>query len=1145
MTDSNAANVTMLKDQATRQSILKALDRNLLVEAAAGTGKTSSMVQRMVELLRTRKCRNIRTMAAVTFTRKAAAELKLRFRIKLEECVLSETGSARNNLERALQNVEQCFIGTIHSFCGRLLRERPVEAGIDPTFEELDDDADSILRKEAWLEYTSRLLAQDSGGILSGLDELALRLKDLEETFVRFADYPDVSVWPVPEEEPDFKLFDPFREQIFQYVSHMQSLASRLPDEWGSDNLIPKYLRLPRIVSHYGSLQRPADVAVVLENFDVDSKITQTSWTQNGFFTKEEAKTEQSRWKQFRSDVVEPALRRWREWRYRPILMVMAQAQLVYDEMRASRSQLNYTDLLLRAAKLLRDHRHVRSYFRNRFTHLLVDEFQDTDPIQAEVILLLTTANIEENDWRQTVPRPGSLFVVGDPKQSIYRFRRADIVTYNDVKVAIQKGNSQRGSVIELSSNFRTVDSVISWVNEVFEPNDATSSELSGAVVRFDKTDSPESPRYVGLDPARRDATDGTLKGIYSLTIPKDCDNKEKVLNYEADRIARIIRQALDDPNITIPRVKQEIEQGKTAKPDPSDFLIINRNKSLLSFYAGKLEEYGIPTRVTGGSALNEVRELKMLYSCVNALTHTDNPVALLAVLRGELFGMSDVALYEFKKAGGRFSFHSEIPERLNAQYAGQFRDAFSRMRSYSLWLSKMPPIAAFERILGDLGLLALSAIRPGGDVQAGSFSKAIEILRAFQHDTWTTAQIVEQLALLAQETTSHDGISASSRERPAVRIMNLHKVKGLEAPVVFLACPYGESDHDVELHIDRSGNCVKGYFGVYGRKTKRKRQFLAHPANWDELTNRESKFLKAESLRLRYVAATRAGAALIITKRESGRGASPWRPFHRHLSSDREIYDFSQTQNPQKDAIGITLEEVNQAQKDIESRITRAAEPTYGAKRAKEFALSQNHLISAPTASSKDDNDLVSDPDEMIYDGEHGVEWGALIHSLLQLAMENPEADLKQAIEAAQSDYYFKAKYGELAEATVRMVMRSDLWLRAQRSESRLFEVPFQVLKEIVTESWDLLPTIFRGTIDLIFKENDGWILVDYKTDIVKEDTFQRVVENYYPQLQIYSDAWRECTGEPVIEVGLFFVQLNKYVPVERSILRANVTSS
>jgi len=123
MAQPNNPNVNPLPDQAARQLIVTALDRNMLVEAAAGTGKTSSMVQRMVELLRTETCKNIRTMAAVTFTRKAAAELRSRFRIKLEEFVRSETGPARDNLERALQSIEQCFIGTIHSFCGRLLRE--------------------------------------------------------------------------------------------------------------------------------------------------------------------------------------------------------------------------------------------------------------------------------------------------------------------------------------------------------------------------------------------------------------------------------------------------------------------------------------------------------------------------------------------------------------------------------------------------------------------------------------------------------------------------------------------------------------------------------------------------------------------------------------------------------------------------------------------------------------------------------------------------------------------------------------------------------------------------------------------------------------------------------------------------------------
>ncbi len=824
----------------------------------------------------------------------------------------------------------------------------------------------------------------------------------------------------------------------------------------------------------------------------------------------------------------------WREWRYGPILTVMVQAQSVYDEMRRSRGQLNYTDLLMRAAKLLRDNHHVRSYFRNRFTHLLVDEFQDTDPIQAEVILLLTTSNMDENDWRKAVPRPGSLFVVGDPKQSIYRFRRADIVTYNNVKDAIQKGGTDRGRVVELSSNFRTVDGVISWVNSVFEPKEGSPCELSGTMVRFDKTDSPESPRYVGLDPSRKNSMDGTLKGVYSLTIPKECDNKQKVLDYEADRIARTIHHALHDPGATIPRTEQEIEQGKTERPDPSDFLIINRNKGLLSFYAGKLEEYGIPTHVTGGSALNEVRELKMLYSCLNSLTRSDDPVALLAVLRGELFGISDVALYEFKKAGGRFSFHSEVPEKLSSQYAAQFKDAFSRMRSYSLWLSRMPPLAAFERIVANLGLLALSATRPGGDVQAGSFSKAIEILRAYQHDTWTTAQIVEQLGQLAQETTSHDGISASSRERSAVRIMNLHKVKGLEAPVVFLACPYGDSDHDVELHIDRSTDEVKGYLGVYGKKSGWNRRMLAHPTNWDELMQREEKFLKAESLRLRYVAATRAGAALIITKRESGRGESPWQPFHRHLSSVREIHDFSQTQNPPKELIEVTIDEVSKSQEDIESRMTRASKPTYDACRAKEFALRQGRVTSAPSESLKEDSGLGAESDDLIDDGEHGVEWGTLIHSLLQLAMENPQADLKRAFKAALDDDDPLSKYVELAETTVNKVMASDLWIRAQQSESRLLEVPFQVLKENVTETGDMLPTIFRGTIDLIFKESTGWILVDYKTDIVREETVQKIVDKYTPQLQIYSEAWQECTGEPVVETGFYLVRLNKYVRVQ-----------
>ncbi len=147
------------------------------------------------------------------------------------------------------------------------------------------------------------------------------------------------------------------------------------------------------------------------------------------------------------------------------MLRVLNGAVATYDRLRREAGGLNYQDLLLLAARLLRDKPQIRRYFRRRFTHVLVDEFQDTDPVQAEVMLLLTAADPAQTEWRLARPVPGALFVVGDPKQSIYRFRRADIVTYNEVKKIIE----QHGEVVVLRANFRSRKAVIDWVNTTFD----------------------------------------------------------------------------------------------------------------------------------------------------------------------------------------------------------------------------------------------------------------------------------------------------------------------------------------------------------------------------------------------------------------------------------------------------------------------------------------------------------------------------------------------------------------------------------------------------------------------------------------------------------------------------------------------------
>ena len=162
-------------DQAERDLITRELDKTMLVEAAAGTGKTTAMIGRMVALLASGKCRTD-TLAAVTFTRKSTAELRARFQIDLEKAARAAKGKERDCLDAAVATVERCVIGTIHSFCARLLRERPVEAGVDVGFQELDDVADARLRQQAWEEYIARLLATDDP-ILAELEGLGIEIR--------------------------------------------------------------------------------------------------------------------------------------------------------------------------------------------------------------------------------------------------------------------------------------------------------------------------------------------------------------------------------------------------------------------------------------------------------------------------------------------------------------------------------------------------------------------------------------------------------------------------------------------------------------------------------------------------------------------------------------------------------------------------------------------------------------------------------------------------------------------------------------------------------------------------------------------------------------------------------------------------------
>jgi len=1054
-------------DWPERKLIETELDTNMLVEAAAGTGKTKKIVDRMVALVLSGKCR-MENMAAVTFTRKAASELRSRFQLELQRRARPESsGQGAGNIRTALEHLDRCFIGTIHSFCARLLRERPVEAGIDPDFREIDEEQDGLFRQQAWQEFLAGLYVENSP-LMDELQRLAIEPVKLEPAFMAFCNYPDVKDWPAPEIDPPDA--ESLKKELNDYVKHMQQLASSLPADPGNDRLIPAYGLIPRM-ARQSDLSRLSHLAQVMASFKQVS-IVQKMWPGG----KEQALAELERWNEFRQQHAEPFLDRWRAYCYAPVMRILKAAVEYYDSLRTRHGVLNYADLLLGARRLLRDNPNVRSYFSRRITHLLVDEFQDTDPVQAEVILLLAADDPSQTDWRRCRPRPGSLFVVGDPKQAIYRFRRADIVTYNQVKKIILANS---GRLVNLSANFRARSGLIHWVNETFAD-------------KFE--DSAYSPAYVKLEAAREDDAGKDTGCVGRLLISEDFRNREAISGFEPEFVARAIRDILDN------------ETRGTGEEKKSDFLVITYGRKSLDLYAERLERLGIAHQVTGSRALGTLRQLWMLYLCLAALNRPDEALPLVAALRSPLFGFSDPELYSFVKAGGVFSYRAEVPEGLEPEQARLFRETFDRFRRYSGFLKKMAPISAVEKIAGDLGLFASAAAEADGNQRAGTFARSLELLRHSASETSTLSALVDYLGRLARGEIDCDGMPAAPGEPPAVRLMNLHKAKGLEARVVFLADPFGAGRHPVHMHVDRSGDHTRGYLAVREKNAAgRTEALIAHHPEWQRWEDEELKFLEAEKTRLFYVAATRAKDRLIITQREKSNNTNPWNFFAPHLKDCSDLEYPGPLPAFVSEEIPATKSELPDSPGDIAAAWSKVLEPGYRIVQARQAALESGAGLAA--------------------EGEHGTEWGRAIHHLLRAKMQNPSADLRNMARWILSEEELARELETQALELVDSVTGSEIWRRAASSEKCLVEVPFQVLNE--TEGG---PEIMRGVIDLAFRESGAWVIVDYKTDESAKTSLERLVSHYAPQVELYAEAWSKAVGEQVKEKGLYFTAVNQY---------------
>ncbi len=378
---------------------------------------------------------------------------------------------------------------------------------------------------------------------------------------------------------------------------------------------------------------------------------------------------------------------------------------------------------------------------------------------------------------------------------------------------------------------------------------------------------------------------------------------------------------------------------------------------------------------------------------------------------------------------------------------------------------------------------------------------KAIDLLRQHESNFDSAADLITYLESLSQREET-EGCEALSPNTNVVRVMNLHKAKGLEAPIVFLvdtAAPFAGLPI---CHVDRQGDTAVGYMGITKKHGKYHTREVATPANWSDRQREEQRFLEAERDRLLYVATTRAASMMIVSV---GKEKSNWNALHRFLSDVPEL-----TVPPQSKAVQASATTTTAATKagDIATRWHVAMKPSYAIESAKESALKG---IKRPDWQAS---------------GDFGYKWGSAVHELLEIASKSPSVSLTAPASRLAMRYDLGNERAEELLETINAVIRSDIWRRATESPRKFSELPF----ETRSDDGNGLPLITRGVIDLIFEESGQWVIVDYKTDDIAEKDVPSAVKYYRGQLTEYAKQWRATTNEPVSEIGLYFTRIDHY---------------
>ena len=1152
--------------------------RNIAVTASAGAGKTATLVERYIELLLQHPEVGVRQVLAITFTQKAAAEMRERIAQRLSDA-LAETlpEPERQRLRHIRADLPAARISTIHAFCAALLREYPIEADVDPAFAVLEEVDAAQLRYQA-VRQTLESLARTQD---SDPDKAALRRtlaewprRYLEQVLQRLLAQKHLArSWcrRYAEQSPEQILRD---WRALQEAACAPACRDLLADPHFIEMLAELAVLAPRTDERDSAVERLAPLRDSMRRLSQTPPLAEAvailPRLAEGLLTSGKPLSGSRLGKKSNWDA--DALARVRELvpalgcclaphadllgcelgpadeRVAAVLPALSRLFLRADE-RCERGKgngrmLDMDDLLEKSQQLIATDAAIRHRLAQHYRFALIDEFQDTDPVQWEIIRSLASP-----DGSMAGDK---LFIVGDPKQSIYSFRAADVTVFARVRKAIAEANAaherdarpfcddgevldasptQRLGALVMGENFRTLAQPIAFVNALFPQF-------------MEKV--PGEPFQVGYDPLVGCRSTSVSEGSVELLLlpPDDGRDATQAALREAELVARRLSHLLAGDDL------QVADEGGLRSPEPKDIALLLRRRRNLFAYEDALRACGIPFQVAGGRGFYQRQEIYDLANILRVLCNPGDSIALMGALRSPYFGLSDNALYALTApGGGRLAEHLEDADwrqRLAPADREAAADAVARLQSWRGLRDRVPLVELLHAILEDTGAWGFLCYGERGEQAVANVEKLLDLARDFRGPL---ADFVVRLDLLTAEEEQE---GEAVLEADALQILTVHAAKGLEFPIVVvpdLAARFNLGNSDPVLLDAEKGLGLSTRDPEQGYKTV--------PSYIRALINRNaSRRQRAEEKRLLYVACTRARDHLLLG------GALTDKHFPADLSAAKDCLSWV--------CGGLALTEADLARgvKEVAGvpaplpiytdpsafpapATTAVAEPAFRALDAApvqapapaldlspiddpqdrpEFAASELVLFAADRAAHHRQYvlGLPAWPLGQV-DAPRGMLFGQLAHAGLEALHNRPDADpadLAADLVAAAT----------LPVASDRTSFERELAALLRRCRQSPLAARWLACAEAHTEmrfTLALAHGLVHGVVDYMGRGADGlWELVDYKTG--HRTNRAESVQRYQLQLELYALCLQGLhPDQDEYRATLYFVDLDEVHPV------------